>query len=112
MVADQIRQRLLRDPLPNQLGALAADLARIASFSDNPANHNVVASVLEEAKHFAEWIAPQAPPETQSVLADIQQALAVWERGWLRGQPVPTMRADAERKSEELLALAGLTNEK
>ena len=108
MVAEQIRQRLLRDPLSNQLGALAADLARIASFSENPVNRDVVASLLEEGKFFAEWIAPDAPLDTQAVLADVQLALAAWERSWLNGTPAPTMRADAERKSGELLALAGL----
>lgn len=108
MVADSIRQRFLRDPLPRRLGSLAADLARIASFSENPKNQRAVASLLEEGKHFAEWAAPDAPLDTQAVLADIQVALAVWERGWLRGTPVATMRTDAERKSQELLALASL----
>ena len=112
MISEELRQRLLRDPLPQQLGALASDLARIASWSDNPRNHEVVASLLKEGKWFAEWIAPQAPLETQVVLLDIQRALVQWERGWSCGVPVPTMRADAERKSEELLELAGLVQEK
>ena len=111
MVSERIRQRFLRDPLPTRLGGLASDLARIASCAENPANRDAVASLLEESKYFAEWAAPDAPLETQTVLADIQLALAVWERGWLRGQPVPTMRADAERKSDELLRLAGLVEE-
>jgi len=108
MVSETIRQRFLRDPLPKRLGSLAADLARISSFAENPKNRQAVTSLLEEGKHFAEWAAPDAPLETQVVLADIQLALAVWEREWLRGKPVPTMRADAERKSEALLILAGL----
>lgn len=108
MVSEHIRHRLLRDPLPIQLGGLAADLARVVSFSENPANHQAVASVLEEGKYFAEWIAPAAPLETQAVLAELQVSLAVWERGWLSGNPVPTMQAEAQRKSDELLSLAGL----
>lgn len=108
MFPEIIRERLLRDPLPQQLGALASDLARIASCSDSPANQDVVASLLKEGKYFCEWIAPGAPLDTQVVLLDIQRALVQWERGWLRGEPVATMRADAARKSEELLALAGL----
>lgn len=108
MVSEPVRQRFLRDPLPIRLGGLAADLARITSFSENPANHQAVASLLEEGKWFAEWTAPDAPPQTQAVLAEVQLALAVWQRRWLNGTPDQTMRTEARRKSDELLALAGL----
>lgn len=108
MVSEQIRQRFLRDPLPIRLGGLAADLARIASFSENPANRQAVASLLEEGKYFAEWSAPEAPLETQALLAELQVTLAVWEHRWLNGIPNQTMRTEAQRKSDELLALAGL----
>lgn len=111
MVSEQVRQRFLKDPLSVRLGGLAADLARIASFSENPANHQAVVSVLEEGKYFAEWAAPGAPLETQAVLADVQVALSVWERGWLKGSPVPTMQAEARRTSDELLVLAGLNGD-
>lgn len=108
MVSEAIRERFLRDPLPGRLGSLAADLARIASFSENPKNQRAVASLLEEGKYFAEWAAPDAPLETQAVLAEVQLALAVWERNWRKGSPVAMMGADAKRKSDELLALSGL----
>ena len=108
MVSEEVRKRFLRDPLSIRLGGLAADLARIASFADDPADARAVASLLEEGKYFAEWMAPEAPPETQAVLADVQIALAVWERGWRKGAPIPTMRDEAQRRSDELLSLAGL----
>ena len=108
MVSEAIRQRFLRDPLPIRLGNLASDLARVASWSDNPANRAVVASVLEESKWFAEWATPEAPLETQALLAELQVMLAVWERRWLNGTPDQTMRTEAQRKSDELLTLAGL----
>ena len=108
MVSETIRQRFLRDPLPIRLGGLAADLARIASFSENPMNHSTVAGLLEESKYFAEWAALEAPLETQAALAELQVTLAVWERGWLNRVPVAAMRAEAEQKSEEYLILAGL----
>ena len=108
MVSEPVRQRFLRDPLPVRLGGLAADLARIASFSENPANRQAVASLLEEGKYFAEWTAPDAPLETQALLAELQVTLALWERRWLNRTPDDTMRAEAQRKSDELLALAGL----
>lgn len=108
MISEQLRQRFLRDPLPIRLGGLAADLARIASFSENPANRQTVVNLLEEGKYFAEWAAPEAPLETQALLAELQMILAVWERRWLNGTPDEGMRTEAQRKSDELLALAGL----
>lgn len=108
MVSEKVRERFLRDPLPQRLGSLAADLARVASFAQDPRDREAVASLLEEGKYFAEWAAPEAPLETQAVLAEIQIALAVWERRWLKGAPDPSMRTEAQSKSDELLVLAGL----
>ena len=108
MVSDQVRQRFLREPLTVRLGSLAADLARITSFSDHPANAKAVASLLEEGKYFAEWIALAAPPETQALLAEIQHSVLQWERAWHRGEAVPAMRDEAARLSDELLVVAGL----
>ncbi|MBI2885198.1 MAG: hypothetical protein HYY15_03385 [Candidatus Omnitrophica bacterium] len=108
MISKQIQERFLKDPLPVRLGGLAADLARISSFSENPANRQAVASLLEEGKYFAEWAAPDAPLETQAVLAEIQIELAVWQRRWISGQPIPNLRSEAERRADELLTIAGL----
>ena len=108
MIAAGVRERFSRDPLHIRLGGLAADLARVASFGGNPANRQAVASLLEESKYFAEWIAPDAPLETQAVLAELQVTLALWERRWLKGVEVPTMQIEAEQQSAALLSLAGL----
>jgi hypothetical protein len=108
MVSEAVRERFLRDPLQIRLGGLAADLARIASFGENPANHHVVASLLEESKYFAEWMAPAAPLETQAVLAELQVTLALWERRWRQGLEVPRLQREAEQQSATLLSLAGL----
>ena len=110
MVSDAIRQRFLSDPMPKRLGSLAADLARIASFVEDPRDQEAVVSLLEEGKYFAEWMAPDAPLETQALLAELQVTLAVWQRRLLNGAPDVSMRAEAQRKSDELLALAGLTS--
>ncbi len=108
MVSSAIRERYLRDPLPVRLGGLAADLARLVSFSENPGNYRAVASLLEEGKYFAEWAAPEAPPTTQALLARVQVALACWEHRLRRGEMDPLMRQQARRWSRELLRLAGL----
>jgi len=108
MVSETIHERYLRDPLPIRLGGLAVDLARIASCCEDPRNHNVVASVLEESKWFAEWAAPEAPLDTQEVLADVQRWLAFWHAHWLTGHMESRMRNEAQRWSETLLKVSGL----
>ncbi len=108
MVTEAIRQRYLRDPLPIRLGGLAADLARISSCAGNPKNFEAVSSLLEEGKYFAEWTAPEAPPETQATLAEIQFILTSWQHRWLAGQPDASMPEQAQAWSDRLLELAGL----
>ena len=108
MVSPLVRDRYLRDPLPLRLGGLAADLARIASFAENPKNHKVVESLLEEGKWFAEWAAPEAPLEVQEKLAEVQLQLALWQRRWTTGRADPDMKGEAKRWSDVLLELSGL----
>ena len=110
MVSHAIRERYLRDTLPIRLGGLAADLARIVSFAENPMNHDAVTSLLEEGKYFAEWAAPDAPVDVQEALAQVQASLAVWHRRWLSGRPEPLMRQEAHRWSDRLLELSGLAS--
>lgn len=109
MISAAIRQRYLRDSLPTRIGGLAADLARLSSCAGNPLNQQAVRSLLEEGKYFAEWSAPDAPPEVQAELAEVQVTLAVWERRWLAGNPAPTMQAEAREWSDRLLKLAGFS---
>lgn len=108
MITPALRDRYLRDPLPLRLGGLAADLARIASFAENPKNREAVASLLEEGKHFAEWAAAEAPVEIQAALAEVQVSLAVWQRRWERGQSEPSLRNQAAQWADRLLTLSGL----
>ena len=108
MISPTLRERYLRDPLPIRLGGLAADLARIASFAQNPLNRDAVTSLLEESKYFAEWTAPDAPIDIQAALAEVQTSLARWQRRWLAGTPAPQMQEQAQRWSDQLLALSGL----
>ena len=108
MVPERIRERYMRDPLPVRLGGLAMDLARIASCADDPRDRDALISLLEEGKWFAEWTATDAPVNIQEQLAEIQLQLALWQRRWLAGHAVPTMRIEAQRWSEALLELSGL----
>ena len=108
MISATIRDRYLQDPLPIRLGGLAADLARIASWADNPKNHRAVAGLLEESKYFCEWAAPDAPLDVQEALAEVQLQLAIWHRRWLDGEADPRMQATAQQWSDRFLDLSGL----
>lgn len=107
-----LRERYLRDSLPVRVGGLAANLARVRSFSDNPAHLEIVARLLEESAWFIEWVAPDAPVETQVALLDCQRALARWRLRWAEIWADPRRRAEvaerAEVWSQRLLDLSGL----
>ena len=77
-----IRERYLRDELPIRLGGLAANLARIKSFSDHPDHQGVVEGLLEESKFFIEWTGPDAELEVQAELVELQLQLAQWQLHW------------------------------
>ena len=66
-----IRDRYLRDTLPIRLGGLAANLARIKSFSHNIANYKVIESLLEESKFFIEWTANATEVNTAAELVEL-----------------------------------------
>jgi vancomycin resistance protein YoaR len=78
----EIRERYLRDSVSIRLGGLAANLARVSSFSKNPANQDAVNNLLEESKHFIEWTAKETDIETAAELAEIQVQVAVWQIKW------------------------------
>ena len=88
-----IRQRYLRDPLPVRLGGLAANLARIKSFSNHPDHRDVVESLLDESKFFIEWAAPEAESDVQAELVELQLQLARWQH------KLSDIWADPERRA-------------
>lgn len=81
---EAIKDRYMKDGLKERLGGIAANLARIASFSANPKNLNAVESLLQETKFFIEWTAPDAQLEVQAFLVEVQIQLALWHRIWSR----------------------------
>ena len=106
-----IRERYLRDPLPVRLGGLAANLARVKSFSDHPGHRDVVEILLDESKFFIEWTAPDAGLDVQAELVELQLQLARWQRAWAHIWADPFRRtAVAEQAgawSERLLEMSG-----
>jgi len=115
MISQEIRDRFFKDALPVRLGGLAADLARIVSFSKNPNSASTVSHLLEESRYFIEWSAPNLLPDRvddAARLVDIQRDLTHWFRVWNRAQDDPAQREklseQAQTWSDEVLAMSGL----
>ena len=106
------RERYLRDPLAIQLGGIAANLARIASFGQDPSSGPVVDSLLYESKFFFEWAAPGAPIESAARLVELQVALAGWQIRWSTSSPDLVERTSlilfAREWSDRILEMSGL----
>jgi hypothetical protein len=79
---EAIKKRYLQDDLPVRLGGIAANLARIASASSDPADWEAVQSMLEESKFFIEWTALDSPLKVQAPLVELQVQLALWHLVW------------------------------
>ena len=72
-----VRDRYLKDTVPKRLGALAANLARISSFSKGTSNFKIIRSLLAESKYFIEWTTLETPISVQEKLVELQVQLAV-----------------------------------
>ena len=68
---EKLRLRYLNDPIPVRLGGLAANLARVASFSKNDDHHKVVTTTLQESKWFIEWTAIELNSEDVAELVKL-----------------------------------------
>lgn len=107
-----LKERYLRDALPIRLGNLASNLVRIKSRCQNPANSELVESLLQESKLFIEWTAKDAEVEIAAELVELQVQLACWQYSWAR------IWSDGEQKmrvveqvsiwSEKVLNMSGL----
>ena len=106
------RERYLRDPLPIRLGGIAANLARVVSFAENPLSQPAVASMLYESKFFIEWAAPTAPIDIAVPLVELQLALVRWHNLWSKNSSDPAVRNSliefAREWSDRLLQMSGL----
>jgi hypothetical protein len=107
-----LQQRYLRDPSPIRLGGLAANLARIGSFSDHVEHRDAVEYLLEETKFLIEWAAPDVGLDKQAELAELQIQLARWQLNWAEIWADPerrmTVAAQAQSWSKRVLEMSGL----
>ena len=107
-----IKERYLKEPFNRQLGHLASDLARIASFLENSMNKKAVEGILEESKFFIEWTAPDAPSHIQAFLSEIQCRLALYHHHFLVQKEdvaeIKSLKKNAKGWSVKLMELSGL----
>lgn len=110
-----IRERYMRDAPPMRLGNLAANLARIQSFSDNPDHRDVVESLLEESAFFIEWTAQELELDTCVALVELQRLLVHWRHTWPIVWADPSLRMAVAQQagawSQRVLCMAGLLPE-
>ena len=96
-----VRERYLQDDFPKRLGALAANLARISSFSKKPENLDVIKGLLRESEYFIEWGISDAPIDLQEELVELQVRLAVWCYRLNEGKMGPeALEKEFQRRSE------------
>lgn len=108
----RIRARYLRDATPTRLGGIAANLARVDSFSRHEEGRAAVESLLEESKHFIDWAGPELDIEMAVELAGLQRQIVQWHRHLDEVWTDPTQRrklSDSARAwSDRVLHLSGL----
>lgn len=118
MISREIQERYMADPLNIRLGGLAADLARIVSFSKNIKAIQSVQEMINEGIYFIEWSAPDLLPERIDdavLLVDIQRGLTHWRWIWNEAQHDPAQRAQlaaqAQAWSDQVLKMSGLLDQ-
>ena len=70
------RVRYLQDAVPVRLGGLAANLSRIASFSQHA---GTVSDIMLETRWFIEWTALELEVTKAADLVKLQIQLALWD---------------------------------
>lgn len=115
MREEATRERYVRDPVPVRLGGLAANLARVKSFSDHPHHREVVDGLLRESMLFIEWTAEAAGPDVQAQLVELRTELARWRDNWgaiwANAERRAAVAEEAEKWSVRVLRMSGLLAE-
>ncbi len=109
---DSLRSRYLRDPVSTRLGGLAANLARVASFSRHDGHRPAVSATMRESKWFIEWTAAALSIEETAELVRLQSQLARWEiqsrDNWGSKAWRQNLMTESRRWSERLIGMSGL----
>ena len=106
-----IRERYLRDGLKIRLGGIAANLARIESFSRHPDHEEVVEHLIEESALFIEWTARDVQDEVILSLVELQCLLVRKRRSrkeiWSDRKKRDGVAKSAREWSQKILMMAG-----
>jgi hypothetical protein len=108
----QLRDRYMQDPIPVRLGGLAANLSRVASFSEHAGHREAVLEMLEESKWFIEWTASELEIERTAELVRLQVQLALWQlqsqTEWDNVNWRNDLAVGSRQLSDRLLEMSGL----
>lgn len=104
-----IEASFLRQPYPQQLGELAASLARLKSWSQKRASREIVPVLLEENLLYVRLIQEQ---NDNAQLSQIHDLLIEWQRDWSslcdRSTEIANLAKIADAWSECVLDMSGL----
>lgn len=105
-------EKFTRQPIPRQLGALAATLARISSCARWEKPADMLVPMMNESIQFIEWIGPQTEPEVAAELVDMQVMLGLWRKSLPKIQAERTqsilLSISAKKWSDQVLGYSGL----
>lgn len=108
----KLPEAFIRESPERQLGALAANLARVASSARRAARASIIPPMLTESIEFIEWTAPRVSPEVAEELVDLQVLLGLWREIWPKAQADVAQRTllsfQAKKWSDQVLAMSGL----
>lgn len=111
---DKLRSRYLNDHISVRLGGLAANLARVASFSNHDAHHAVVSATLQESKWFIEWTAAELDAQEIAELVRLQVQMAIWQiqsqKKWNDDSWRSELVSQSHQWSQRILQMSGLLN--
>ncbi len=104
-----IEASFLRQSHPQQLGELAAGLARLKSWSQKNASREIVPVLLEENLLYVRLIQEQ---NNIAQLSQIQDLLIEWQRDWLsicdNSTEIANLASVTAAWSERVLDMSGL----
>jgi hypothetical protein len=101
IVETELKALHIQDPIPIQLGNLASSVKRLGFLIHTHKPEKTVQHLLQECQSFAGWTFPDADPETQLVLANLQVKLANWRKDFEGGLHDEPWRAEVNSACEK-----------